>query len=115
MMTAGKVLVTKALKEIDEDDLMNLRGFSGEDRRAAVFYVDKGKGALANINWWIYTWKFIGLNTAEEAFDLVMMVHPAAIEHLPSECKEITEDFSPNYGGEGECLFKPYIGKHIYM
>ena len=110
-LAVDKVTVMKALEEIDEDDLINAGGFKGDSRRAAVFYVDKGKGAIANVNWWIYTWKFIGLNLAKEAFDLVMMVHPAAIENLPAECKEVTENFGPNFGEEGECLYKPYVGE----
>ena len=110
-LAENKVTVIKALAEIDEDDLMYVGGFKGEARRAAVFYVDKGKGAIANVKWWIYSWKFIGLNVVEEAFDLVMMVHPAAIENLPIECKEVTEGFHPNFGKAGECLYKPYIGE----
>ena len=110
-LVENKVTVMKALAEIDEDDLIHVGGFKGEDRRAAVFYVDKGKGAIANVNWWIYSWKFIGLNVAKEAFDLVMMVHPAAVQNLPPECKEVTEGFHPNFGQAGECLYKPYIGK----
>ena len=72
-LAVDKVTVMKALEEIDEDDLIHAGGFKGDSRRAAVFYVDKGKGAIASVNWWIYSWKFIGLNVAEEAFDLVMM------------------------------------------
>ena len=109
-LAVNKVTVVKALAEIDEDDLMHVGGFKGENRRAAVFYVDKGKGAIASVKWWIYSWKFIGLNTAEEAFDLVMMTHPLAIENLPEECKEVKEGFHPNYRQPGECLYKAYIG-----
>ena len=78
-----------------------------------MFYVDKGMGAVAYVKWWIFAWKFFGSNSANEAFDLVMMVHPAAIEHIPLECKEVMDDFNPKYGQEGECLYRPYIGKHI--
>jgi len=106
----NKVTVVKALAEIDEDDLIHARGFKGEKRRAAVFYVDKGKGGIANVRWWIYSWRFIGLNTAEEAFDLILMIHPAAIENLPKECEEVTEVFHPMYGQAGQCFYKPYIG-----
>ena len=70
---------------------------------------------MANVNWWIYTWKFIGLNAAEEAFDLVMMIHPHAIENLPKECKEVTTEFQPNFGEAGECLYKPYVGRGITL
>ena len=110
-LVSNKVTVVKALAEIDEDDLIHVRGFKGEKRRAAVFYVDKGKGAISYVRWWVYSWRFIGLDTAEEAFDLVMMVHPLAIENLPEDCKEVTEGFHPNYGNPGECLYKPYIGE----
>ena len=110
MLVAGKAIAVKALEEIDNDNLMQVSEFKGGGRRAAVFYVDQGKKAMENVNWWIYTWKFIGLNGAEEAFDLVMMIHPLAIENLPKECREISEDFHPKFGEEGECLYKPYIG-----
>ena len=113
-LVTDKETVTKALEEIDGDDLLHAGGFKGEARRAAVFYVDRGKGAISNVKWWIYTWKFIGLNVAEEGFDLVMMVHPAAIENLPVECKEVSEDFTPSYGEAGECLYKPYVGEFLY-
>ena len=90
LLTAGKVIASKAIEEIDMDDLMQAGEFKGGERRVAVFYVDQGQGTMANVNWWIYTWKFIGLNATEEAFDLVMMIHPHAIENLPKECKEVT-------------------------
>jgi len=112
-LKTDKVTVINALNEIDQDDLIHAGGFRGDDRRAAVFYVDKGKGAIANVKWWIYTWKFIGLNAAGEGFDLVMMVHPLAVENLPEECKEVTEDFEPKYGQAGECLYKPYVGRFM--
>ena len=111
MLVAGKAIAVKALEEIDNDNLMQVSEFKGGERRAAVFYVDQGQRPMENVNWWIHAWRFIGLNDAEEGFDLVMMVHPLAIENLPKECREITEDFLPNFGEEGECLYKPYIGK----
>ena len=74
--------LTKAIKEIEDDDLMhqydvdnsyNLNdgeigsspstkqnGVVMMKRRAAVFYVDKNDGVIAYINWWIFSWKFIG-------------------------------------------------------
>ena len=110
-LVVNKKTVVKALGEIDEDDLIHARGFRGEKRRAAVFYVDKGKGGIAYVRWWIYSWRFIGLDTAIEAFDLIFMIHPAAIENLPEECQEVTEVFHPKYGQAGECLYKPYIGE----
>ena len=36
-------------------------------RRAAVFYVDRGESVLACVRWWLYTWTFIGLNSADQA------------------------------------------------
>jgi hypothetical protein len=115
LLTVGKVIASKAIEEIDMDNQIQAEGFKGDNRRAAVFYVDQGQGAMANVNWWVYTWKFIGLNAAEEAFDLVMMIHPRAIENLPTECKEVTTAFHPNFGEAGECLYKPYVGKGIML
>ena len=115
LLTAGKMIAVKAMEEIDMDDLMQAGGFKGGERRAAVFYVDQGQGTMANVNWWIYTWKFIGLNATEEAFDLVMMIHPHAIENLPKECKEVTTEFQPNFGEAGECHYKSYVGWQLML
>ena len=110
-LSSYKVLVTKALTEIDEDDMIHLGGFRGKRRRAAVFYMDRGKGAIPSIKWWLYTWKFIGLNVSEEAFDIVIMAHPEAVRNIPEECKEVEANHIPNYGQPGECLYKVYVGK----
>ena len=110
-LSSSKVLVTKALEEIDQDDLMHVGGFKGERRRAAVFYLDKGRGAIASVKWWIHTWRFIGLNVTEEAFDIVIMAHPLAVRNIPKDCKEVGEDYVPNYGQPGECIYKVYVGK----
>ena len=40
---------------------------SEKRRRAAVFYVDRGESVLACVRWWLYTWTFIGLNSADQA------------------------------------------------
>merc|ERR1712106_993799 len=72
LLSQGKIIASKALEEIEMENLMQTSEFKSGGRRAAVFYVDQGQGAMANVNWWIYTWKFIGLNAAEEAFDLAM-------------------------------------------
>ena len=40
---------------------------SDRRRRAAVFYVDRGESVLACVRWWLYTWSFIGLDTADQA------------------------------------------------
>jgi hypothetical protein len=114
-LSSNKVVVTKALEEIDQDDLLHMGGFRGERRRAAVFYMDWGKGAIANIKWWIYTWRFIGLNISEEAFDIVIMAHPEAVRNIPEDCKEVEEDFIPNYGQPGECVYKVYVGKIVQI
>jgi len=105
-----KVLVTRALKEIDEDDLLHMGGFRGEKRRAAVFYMDKGRGAIPSIKWWLYAWQFIGLNSSEEAFDIVVMVHPESVKNIPDTCREVEDGFIPSYGKPGECLYKVYVG-----
>ena len=107
----NKVILTKVLEEIDENDIMHVGGFRGERRRAAVFYLDRGVGAIASVKWWIHTWQFIGLNVSEEAFDIVIMAHPQAVKNIPEECKEVGEDFVPSYGQPGECLYKVYVGK----
>ena len=106
-----KVLVTRALKEIDEDDLLHMGGFRGEKRRAAVFYMDKGRGAIPSIKWWLYAWQFIGLNSSEEAFDIVVMVHPESVKNIPDTCREVEDGFIPSYGKPGECLYKVYVGE----
>ena len=111
-LSSYKVLVTKALTEIDEDDMIHLGGFRGQRRRAAVFYMDRGPGAIPSIKWWLYTWKFIGLNVSEEAFDIVIMAHPEAVMNIPEECKEVEANHVPNYGQPGECLYKVYVGKN---
>ena len=51
---------------------MTLKEVSSERRRrAAVFYVDRGESVLACVRWWLYTWTFIGLNTADQAPDIL--------------------------------------------
>ena len=75
---AEKDGVKKMVKEIDIDNL--LHEFDKMDvnkrRRAAVFYVDKGSSGIEQVNWWVYTWRFIGrvyifvLNIFETLFDI---------------------------------------------
>ena len=91
--------------------MMDVGGWRGERRRAAVFYLDRGGSAVASVKWWIYTWRFIGLDVSEEAFDIVIMAHPQAVKNIPEECKEVGEDYVPSYGQPGECLYKVYVGK----
>ena len=78
-------------------------------RRAAVFYLDRG-GGLEMVRWWLHTWRFLGLDTAAQAMDLVLLTHPAAVAELPAECGLVEEGFSLNYSLAGRCLYKPYLG-----
>ena len=106
-----KPTVMKALEEIAQDDLLYIRGFKGERRRGVVFYLDRGEAGLASLLWWLQAWEFIGLNTAEEGFDIIIMAHPEAVRNIPDKCAEIDQNFVPKYGGDGECVYKPYIGR----
>ena len=45
-----------------------------------------------------------------QAFDLVLMTHPASVSRLPDECVLVEEDFTINYTAAGRCLYKPYLG-----
>ena len=110
-------VVDIAVREVESDDLLhqydniNDTLSSGNKRRAAVFYVDQGKGSLAYIQWWLYTWRFIGLDAPDQGFDLVMMTHPAAVSSLPPECLLVTNNFNINFTSPGQCLYKPYLGR----
>ena len=79
-------------------------------RRAAVFYVDRGSSFQKFLTWWIYTWKVIGLDAEEEAFDIILMTHPESITKLPMECDRIDNDFDPEAPGPGRCLYKELVG-----
>jgi len=105
-------VVRQALEEIDMDMALHEydKEVEGQRRRAAVFYVDRGTSGLAMVKWWLYTWRWIGLNTTEQGFDLVMMTHPAMVDKLPKECIKVEEDFKVNYTSPGQCLYKPYLG-----
>jgi len=104
--------VKKIVKDIDIDNL--LHEFDTVDinkrRRAAVFYVDKGTSGIEQVNWWVYTWRFIGLDTVDQGFDLVMLTHPAAVDKLPSDCVPVEDNFKINFTSPGLCLYKPYLG-----
>ena len=105
-------MVSTALEEIEQDDLLHVAGSTYKgSRRAVVFYMDRGTGAIPSMKWWLFAWHFIGLDASEEAFDIVVLVHPHAVKHMPAECKEIDEDHIPNFGQPGECLYKIYMGK----
>jgi len=112
VMNVERKVVTKALEEIDMD--MALHAFDKTDdlrrRRAAVFYVDKGVNGISMVKWWIFTWRFIGLDAADQGFDLVMMTHPAAVDKLPSDCVPVGDNFQINFTSPGQCLYKPYLG-----
>ena len=112
ILATEKKVVTKAVEEVDIDNSLHefdKKGAEGR-RRAAVFYLDKGKGGITMVNWWIFTWRFIGLDTAEEGFDLVFMTHPANVENLPSDCELVTDRFTVSVSSPGRCLYRPYLG-----
>ena len=52
----------------------------------------------------------VGVDKEEEAFDVVLMVHPEAVPSLPAECKRIEEGFTAKHAGKGACLYHPYMG-----
>ena len=108
-MKLAKIEVDRVLKEIDE---YNRTGAFEKDvgtRRAVVFYVDKGSGFLAYLKWWMFTWKKIGLDEKEEAFDIILLTHPKSISQLPKGCKKIEESFDPESPGPGQCLYKELL------
>ena len=104
--------VRAAVAEVEVDTMLHEHDTAdpARRRRAAVFYLDRGSGGLDMVRWWIYTWRFIGLDTAEQGFDLVMLTHPASVAKLPAECGLVEEGFSLNYTAAGRCLYKPYLG-----
>ena len=72
--------------------------------------MDTGQAGLQQLNWWLEAWKFIGLDEEDEAFDVVLMVHPEAVPSLPAECKRIEEGFTAKHAGKGACIYHPYMG-----
>ena len=82
------VEVKKALEEVDIDDLLHEFDKKNPEkkRRVAVFYVDRGYTGLDMVKWWIYTWKFIGL-------DSVNLVLSSCLSLLSSS--ELTWTHSP--------------------
>lgn len=100
------IAVQKVLEEIKNmNESGELSRISGS-RRAVVFYVDKTDGFLAYLNWWLYSWKLIGLNASSQAFDIILFTHPESVNKLPEECKEISESFNPEAPGPGLCLYR---------
>lgn len=85
------------------------------ERRAMVSYIDSS-GYLGNttftaeLKWWIYAWKAVGLDTAEAAFDVVLFVHPDVIKNgqLLEVCEPVADVH--HYTGPGRCLMIPHIG-----
>ena len=112
ILSSEKVVVRKALEEVDTDNSLHEfdKPAGKQRRRAAVFYLDKGHGGITMAKWWIFTWRFIGLDTAAQGFDLVFMTHPANVRNLPPECSLVSDSFSLNWTSPGNCLYKPYLG-----
>ena len=97
-------MVEKALQEIEEDDLLHQFenrteqvAVGSKRRRGVVFYVDQGDNTMTYVRWWIFAWRFIGLDSVDEAFDLILMTHPATISKLPTECVSINADWKINF------------------
>ena len=105
-------MVMRALEEVDLDTALHQfdKKSEADRRRAAVFYVDKGNSGITMLNWWIFTWRFIGLDKPDQGFDLIMMTHPAMVKQLPDDCVLVTDEFKISYNSSGQCLYKPYLG-----
>ena len=112
ILAKEKKVVSKALEDVDVDNSLHEfdKTEARERRRAAVFYLDKGAGGVTMAKWWIFTWRFIGLDTAQEGFDLVFMTHPANVDNLPEDCHLVTDGYKINFTSPGQCLFRPYLG-----
>ena len=112
-LAAERPGVRRAVEEVEMEDLLHQyddKVEEGKRRRAAVFYLDKGTSGLAMVKWWLAGWRLIGLDSAEERFDLVFMTYPANVASLPTDCQLVTESFTVNYTAAGQCLYKPYLG-----
>jgi len=108
-----KLKVTQALEEIKVDEMMASLDTTSEaqkNRRAVVFYMDRGKSGKQQLNWWIKAWQFSGLDEPGEAFDIVVMVHPSGVPDIKEQCTLVTPQFSAKFNGSGKCFYKPYIG-----
>jgi len=108
-----KLKVSQALEEIKVDEMMaSLEAASGEkkNRRAVVFYMDRGKSGKQQLNWWLKAWQFSGLDEPAEAFDIVVMVHPSMAPDIANQCTLVDQQFSAKFNGSGKCFYKPYIG-----
>ena len=101
----------KVIDEITKDDLVHILDRKiGEVRRAVSVYMDKGETSLQQLRWWLLAWRFIKLDEEQEAFDVVLMVHPSAVPSLPSECTRIEDGLTAKHAGKGACLQHPYLG-----
>ena len=103
--------VAKVLEEIRE---LNTSGELGRargrgSRRAAVFYLDRDPASLAQLRWWLYAWHQAGLDTADQALDLVVFTHPLAVAQLPGECRLLTENFDHEAASLGQCLYRELV------
>ena len=77
-LAAERPGVRRAVEEVELDNLLHQHDRleeGGRRRRAAVFYLDKVSSGLAMLRWWLAAWRLIGLDRAEEGFDLVFMTH----------------------------------------
>ena len=108
-MELAIIEVDKVLEEIDHYNEIGAFEKVVGTRRAVIFYVDKGSGFLAYLNWWIFSWKMIGLNDKKESFDIILITHPESLDKLPKECIEIKESFDAKLPGPGRCLFKELL------
>ena len=109
-MKKGLAESQKILKDISKKFKIEKVLESKKKRRAAVFYLDRNSSDISMLNWWIYTWKFIGLNTIDQAFDIIVMTYPEMVHQLPRDFIEIKEYFTIPYDTPGQCFFKEYIG-----
>ena len=103
------VEVRKVLQEIRTLNTTGELGKVRGSRRAVVFYVDQGTGFLAYLRWWLYAWRLAGLDTAQQAMDVVLFTHPASVARLPADCVRVTEEFDPGAAGPGQCLYRELV------
>ena len=85
-------------------------------RRAMVAYFDAGstKVFLPQLQWWLYTWRKIGLAAAEQAFDVLVF---GVVSGLPTDVCDRTVHLDsgkeldlPKNGDPGQVICVPYVG-----
>ena len=103
------VEVRKVLQEIRTLNTSGELGKVRGSRRAVVFYVDQGTGFLAYLRWWLYAWRLAGLDTPQQAMDVILFTHPASVARLPADCVRVTEEFDPEAAGPGQCLYRELV------